>query len=209
MSLIKGRVALLAMLLAGCSNMQTANEENFSYAIARRLEQSGDLCLGLRAWPIDVNFVQRLRGVEASLVALEAAGLLRGEWVDTGNALLEPDARVKRYTLTDAAAPYIRQLPAAERRVRTGSSAPGRDLCWGRKELDRIVEWSGPLRLGEYRTADVTYRFRIADMAGWALLPQVQEAFPEIPRIIERAATERRQIVYLTPSGWKAGEHEE
>ncbi len=209
MSPIKGRAALLAMLLAGCSNTQTANEENFSYAIARRLEQNGDLCLGLRAWPIDVDLVQRLRGVEASLVALEAAGLIRGEWMGSGDAFLEPDARVKRYTLTDAAAPYIHQRPAAERRVRTGSSAAGPDLCWGRKELDRIVDWSGPLRLGEYRTADVTYRYRIADMAGWALLPQVQDAFPEIPRIIERAATDRRQIVYLSPTGWEAGEHEE
>ena len=209
MSLIKGRAALLAMLLAGCSNPQTANKENFSYAIARRLKQNGDLCLGLRAWPIDVDLVQRLRGVEASLVALEAAGLIRGEWMGSGDSFLEPDARVKRYTLTDAAIPYIHQRPAAERRVRTGSSAPGRDLCWGRKELERIVDWSGPLRLAEYQTADVTYRYRISDMAGWALLPQVQEAFPEIPRIIERATTDRRQIVYLSPTGWEAGEHEE
>ena len=186
----------LSAALAACNSKTSANETNFGAAVGQYLAKKGDMCLDPVAWPVDVYETdlrqQKLYpdGVAGQMAALEAAGLARGEDAEASGMKL----KVRRYTMTDAARPFLR----------TDAKQVSR-LCWGRKSLDKVVRWADPAKVGDHEESSVIYTYKLSDVAGWARKPQVKEAFPILGRTVDGEHTQKEKLyLKLTPQGWEA-----
>ena len=79
------------------------------------------------------------------------------------------------------------------------------DLCWGKKALDKIVKWEGPMKFGDYQEAGITYTYKVNNLADWAKKPDVQAAFPFVKSILDGAGSkESKHAIKLTSQGWEA-----
>ena len=203
-------------LLAACGNKTDANEKNFGAAMTQYFEKRGDLCLNTRSWPVDVSEVDlRLQktiqtGSAGQMAALEAVGLVKGEdtTVDIVGFFGKPTGskiKVKRYTLTQMAKPFIQEKNVDSIGLNGKATAKQTDLCWGKKALDKIVKWEGPMKLGEYQEAGVTYTYKVNNAADWTRKPEIQAAFPVVKNILDGASSkESRHGIKLTSQGWEA-----
>ena len=209
-------VAIIAgAILAGCGNKTDANATNFRAAIERHLKDGKHLCLGADRWPVDlaVNEVATdtrgrawSRGVQ--MRALKDAGLVSASAieVDEGAPIGKTTGRMRqlmRYTLTEAAKPYTREAKRARMSWETDQPIEFLDLCWGRKELHRVVKWEGPMEFGEYKTARVIYTYKIVDVADWAMRSEMQKVFRTIESELKQEGQEDVQAVKLTSEGWE------
>lgn len=189
--------AILAVLgvttLAACASKTDANEKNFSAAITQYFERHGNLCLGLGQWPVIIGHDVK----DLKMPALESAGLVKGEIDDRGPG----SYKIKRYTLTDAAKPFVHEW------VSDGPFMSGvklLDLCWGKKALDRIVKWKGPMKFGDYQEAGVIFTYKVNNVADWATKPGFQLAFPDVKRVLDGVGTKQEERgVKLTNQGWE------
>jgi hypothetical protein len=124
------------------------------------------------------------------MAALEAAGLAKGE------DMVLPDLKikVKRYTMTDAAKPFLH----------TDAKQTAR-LCWGRKSLNKIVRWADPKKVNGQEESSVIYTYTLSGVAPWARKPQIKEAFPVLGRTVDGERVQKEKLfVKLTPQGWEA-----
>lgn len=203
--------ALGALSLCACSSKTDVSEKNFGAALTQYFEKKGELCIGTWNWPVDVSAMDmRLQsGTVSQMAALEGVGLVKGEdtEVQATNIYGKPtgiNVTVKRYTLTDAAKPYLREKDA-EMGLNGKTTVKQTSICWGKKALDKVVKWEGPMKLGDYQEAGVTYTYKIDNLADWAKQPQVQTAFRAVKTTIEGAgAKESKHGVKLTSQGWEA-----
>lgn len=197
--------AALSATLSACDSKTSANEKNFGMAVSQFLDKKGEQCLDPVKWPVDVYEVdlrqQKLYpdNVAGQMAALEAAGLARGEDVELPGTFVEGKpvgvkVKVRRYTMLDAATPFLRARPGHLPR-----------LCWGRKSLSKVLRWSDPAKAGGHEQASVMYTYKLSNVAGWARTPQTRQAFPDLGQTIngERA---QKELLYveLTPQGWQA-----
>jgi hypothetical protein len=188
-SLVLGVAALSA-----CDSKTSASEKNFGIAATQYFDKKGEMCLDPVAWPVDVYETdlrqQKLYpdGVAGQMAALEAAGLARVE--DTTSS----GVKVRRYTMLDAAKPYLRANPGKKPR-----------LCWGRKSLHKVLRWADPAKVGDHEESSVLYTYKLSGVAEWARKPQVKEAFPDLGRTVDGDRTLKEKLaVKLTPQGWQA-----
>jgi hypothetical protein len=208
-------VAMAGAVLAGCGSKIDANAKNFGAAIERHFQDGKHLCLGTDAWPVDLPANELTSSTSRSgesraarMQALQKAGLVSaGEIeVDEGAAFGKTTGRMRkvvRYTLTEAARPYTREPERVH--VSWGSETPMEvlDLCWGRKSLDKVVKWEGPMEFGAFKTARVIYTYEIVDMADWAKRAEMQDAFRMIGVQLKQAGKEDAQALKLTSEGWE------
>jgi hypothetical protein len=97
-----------------------------------------------------------------------------------------------RYQLTVDGQKYFRRIPGAL--GQTGG------FCYGQKTVDSIVKWTE----GSQSQAEVTYTYKIGNLAAWAERPDVQEAFPDIRATISGASTASQIAgVQLTNERWE------
>lgn len=201
--------------LAACGSKTDANEKNFGAALTRYFEQAGELCLGTSNWPVDVSKADRDMqrmfpgGTVDQMAALQIAGLAKAEDIEVQSKDFggQPNGfmhKVTRYTLTEAAKPFVREKEV--RRIGLGGGTIKQaDLCWGRKVLDKIVKWEGPIKFGDYQEARVTYTYKIVDLADWAKRPELQAAYVSVKRLIDGAGTAQdKHGLKLTSQGWEA-----
>ena len=183
--------------LAACNNKTDANEKNFRVALTKYLNtEKSDECLRsdvggiLGKWPVDVQEGAWF-GVK-TMAALESVGLVKSE--DT----VVDKMKVKRYTLTDAAKPFIREINGL-------GGEPLQQICWGKPVLDKVVKWNAPVKLGDYQETLVTYTYTISNIAEWAKSPAIQAAFG-IKNAVDGASTVQkdRHIFHMTSQGWEA-----
>jgi hypothetical protein len=66
--------------------------------------------------------------------------------------------------------------------------------------VDSITHWT----TGSKSAAEVTYTYRIVNLATWAQQPEIQQAFPDIQASLS-GATKTEQIIglQLTDKGWE------
>lgn len=209
-------VALSAVTLTACGSKTDANEKNFAAAMTQYFEKKGDLCLSTTRWPVAVSELDlRLQktmptGKANQMAALEAAGLVKGEDAEVDNVgfMGTPTgtkARIKRYTLTDAAKPFARDKEVAVVSVNGKTSEKQTDLCWGKRALGKIVKWEGPMKLGDYQEASITYTYTVTNLADWAKRPDVQAAFPFVKGWLDGAGDKGgKHGIKLTSQGWEA-----
>jgi len=188
----------LSAALSACGSKTSANEKNFAATVTQYFDKKGDMCLDPIAWPVDVYQMdlrqQKLYpdGVAGQMAALEAAGLARGEDVELPVA--GEKTKVRRYTMTDAAKPYLRADAGRQPR-----------MCWGRKSLDKVLRWADPAKVGDHEESSVIYTYKLSNVADWARKPQVKEAFPVLGRTVDGEHTQKEKLyVKLTPQGWEA-----
>ncbi len=207
------RIATTALLLSiaslsGCGGAKyDANESNLRTAVTRFLEMDGDVCVSVGRWPVDVSEVDmRLRqavpgGIANRMAALEAVGLARSaeEQTEVDGFGKTVRYKVRRYTLTAAAKPFLRAGGDE------GQDARSNDLCWARKGLDRLIRWQGPVQIGGRTGLRVTYTYRVESVADWVRDDAVQAAFSEIAQVLAGAGkSESKLIVEMTQDGWEA-----
>ena len=216
----KKQLAILAVLgtvtLAACGSKTDANEKNFGAALTQYFDKKGDLCLNTKRWPVDLNeYDVRLQKTTATgpggqMAALEAAGLVKDEdiEVDVMGIMGKPTgtkAKVKRYTLTNAAKPFAQEREVSAIGLNGRTTEKQTDLCWGKKALDKVVKWEGPMKLGDYQEASVTYLYKVNNVAEWAKRPDVQASFPVVKSVLDAAGTKpAKHPIKLTSEGWEA-----
>jgi hypothetical protein len=188
----------LSAALSACDSKTSANEKNFAAAVTQYFDKKGELCLDPIKWPVDVYDIdmrqQKLYpdGVAGQMAALESAGLARGE--DTELPSGGSKLKVRRYTMTDAAKPYLRTAAGREPR-----------MCWGRKSLSKVLRWADPSKVGDHQESAVIYTYKLSNVADWARKPQVKEAFPDLGRNVDGEQKQKEKLyVKLAPQGWEA-----
>ncbi|MCW8208003.1 hypothetical protein D8B24_13310 [Verminephrobacter aporrectodeae subsp. tuberculatae] len=210
-----------AITLTACGSKTDVSEKNFGAAIKQPLEKNGGLCLGLGAveWPVDVSEDNWKAGKEnptsivGKMEALAVVDLVSGTDSEIDEVIWDINKEIdeiigtinvnrttgrklvgKRYALTDAGKKFYRKQ--------------GGDICYGNFALDKIVKWTEPSKWtgGDYQKTCVTYQYKIDDLAGWAKKPEIQTAFPDVGKIIERAEKRKyaRVVIQLTSRGWEA-----
>ena len=203
LSLVLG--VTLSASLSACDSRTAANKKNFGITVTQYFDKKGDMCLDPMKWPVDVYETDMRQqklfpdGVAGQMAALEAVGLARGEDMELPGTFVDgkPNGlkvKVRRYTMTDAAKPYLHVNAKQQQRV-----------CWGRKSLDKVVRWADPSKVGDHEESAVLYTYKLSNVAGWARKPQVKEAFPVLGRTVDGEHTQQEKLyVKLTPQGWEA-----
>jgi len=194
----------LSAALSACDGKTSANDKNFGITVTQYFDKKGDMCLEPVKWPVDVYETdlrqQKLYpdGVAGQMAALAAAGLARGEDMELPGIFADgkpagPKVKVRRYTMLDAAKPYLRGAAQRER------------ICWGRKSLDKVLSWAKPAKAGDHEETSVIYTYKLSNVAAWARQPQVKEAFPVLGRTVDGEHKQKEKLyVRLTPQGWEA-----
>jgi hypothetical protein len=192
------------VLLSACNTAKKPSDANFRAAINQYLTKHGPACSLIgQQFPIDVPRSQQndSTGIGAKLAALERVSLVRAtDTTAVVHGILDalrgptPAQPVRRYELTTAGQKYFRQAPAALGETNS--------FCYGQESVDSIVKWTLPEAASHQ--AEVTYTYKIGDMAAWAALPDVQQAFPDI-RTTVNGISQTNQIVglQLTDRGWE------
>lgn len=206
-----------AVSVTACGSKTDANEKNFGAALTQYLDKKGELCLRLNKWPVDVSEMDmRLQknlptGTAGQMAALEAVGLVAG--VDTeidqvgmfDNKPTGHKFKVKRYTITDAGKKFYREKEVDSLGFGGPKKVMQGDVCYGKKALDKVVKWEGPMKLGDYQEAGVKYTYKIDNLADWTKKPEFQVGFPYAKQIIDDAGKKETQhAVKLTSQGWEA-----
>jgi hypothetical protein len=194
------------LFLTACNDTKKPSEANLTKAIDQYLTKHGEACTVIgRPFPIDVSeSEQRLQsGTSLEMAALEQAGLLQSSnTTAVVHGMLDalrgstPPQPVKRYELTTEGKKYFQQVP--------GTFGQTNGLCYGQKTVDAIVKWTEPVTAGESSQTEVTYTYKIVNLAGWAERPDVQRAFPIIHATLTGVSkTTEIAGLQLTNKGWE------
>ncbi|QHN02646.1 hypothetical protein FTO74_04125 [Granulicella sp. WH15] len=195
--LLAGVVALTA-----CDSARKPSAGNFRKAIDQYLAKQGKTCTWVvTSFPVDVSeSEQKLQsGAAPQMAVLEVAGLLRSsDTVAAVPGILGPSAprRVKRYEPTEEGKKYLQQVPGA-----LGQRA---GFCYGDKTVYSIVKWMEPVTMGASSQTEVTYTYKIANLAPWAQRPDIQHEFGDVLAIVN-GASKANEIarLQLTNRGWE------
>jgi len=193
------------VFLIACNDVRKLSDDNARKAINQYLGKHGKVCTWIgRPFPVDVSeSEQKLQSETASrMVVLEAAGLVRSsDAVAASPGILGSGAlqRVKRYEPTEAGKKYLQQIPTV--------LGPIAGFCYGDKTADSIVKLTEPVATGQYSQSEVTYTYKIADLAPWAERSDVQREFGDV-RTIVNGISRSNEIVGLQMSdqGWEVPE---
>lgn len=194
------------VLLAACNDAKKPSDSNFRKAINQYLAKHGEACTMIgRRFPVDVTeSEQGLQSDTASQMAvLEQAGLVH--WSNTTavvHGMLDalhgptPPQPVKRYELTAEGQKYFRQTP--------GIFGQTTSFCYGEKTVNSIVKWTEPVTMGAATQTEVTYTYKIADLAPWAQRPDVQREFGDVRATVSGMSKANEVVnLQLTNQGWE------
>lgn len=190
------------LLLAGCNSESKPDAANFKAAINQYLARHGQVCIPVDGqFPIDIPASEQNQsgGTSVQLAALARAGLV--DATDTtavvqslANSLsLSPrkPEPVKRYIVSAEGHKFFQTI--------TTDSGKTDGFCYGAKQVDTIVKWAEPVT----PRTEVTYTYKIVDLAAWAARPDMQEAFPQIAAILQGASKDRQMAgLQLTNERW-------
>jgi hypothetical protein len=209
-------VAMVSAVLAACGSKSDASARNFGAALDAYLQSRGRLCLHTDRWPVEVDKREVELAAQApdwrsvhQMLALQAAGLVDAKEIEVAEkpsfGRVTGQARgVVQYTLTEAAKPFMHEPERKHSTWERDKPVQLVDLCWARKELDKVVKWEGPMKYGDFQTARVIYTYKIVDKAAWADRPEIRKAFRQIEAEVERSGREDDLGLKLTSEGWEA-----
>lgn len=199
-----------ALVLAACSSKEDANEENFGAAISPYLDKEGALCLSFKRWPVGVDEedlqAQKTTptGIAAQMAVLDSLGLVTGTKVDVKSAFTTKMYKVTRYVPTEAGKKFYQELKHKMASYGDPAKEMQGELCYGKMALDKVVKWEGPIKLGDYQAATVTYLYKVENVADWAQKPAFLSAFPDVVKTSEEASSKEKRVnVHLTSQGWE------
>ena len=195
-------IASSLILFSGCSNSKKPNETNLRNAIDQYLPTQNRACVTVDGqFPHDVPVGDK-SGTAAELAALEQAGVVQS--VNTtavvrslaDSLLLTPQRPkpVKRYTVSTKGQKYFQKV--------LDVSGRSDGFCYGHEKVASIVSWTEPQTQGSYSETTVTYTGKVPDLAAWAKLPEVQQAFPSINTTLDDLGKNQSVALHLTNKGW-------
>jgi hypothetical protein len=189
------------ILLSGC-NSKKPNEAKLRSAIDQYLLRQTKTCVAVDGkFPHDVPVGDK-SGEAADLAALEHAGLVQSTNTaavvqSMANALsLSPKKAepVRRYTVNSEGQKYFQKVQ--------GTFGQSDGFCYGHQKVDSIVSWTEPQTRGDYTETTANYTYKIPDLAAWAKLPEVNQAFPSINTTLVTAGKNQSVPLHLTNNGW-------
>jgi hypothetical protein len=172
---------ILTLLLTACDAYKAPNRENFTQAINSYYAEHND-CLYPSAlrFPYELSAHDQPGAMAKALDALTAAGLLQ--------RTEEKTIQVKRYSLT----------AYATRRV------DGR-FCYGHREVTSVDSFTPPATVNGRQTTQVSYRYRMMDVPGWAQSDDMRATFPALAKNTADQAQATARLI-LTVNGWRMPE---
>ena len=190
------------LLVSACNSAKKPSDANFRKAINQYLQVHGQACTWIgQAFPVDVSEYQLKSnfGVGSKMEVLEQAGLVQS----TDSVVAVPEIfgpsiqrHVKRYQPTALGRQYLQQVQAP-----LGESA---GFCYGAKTVDSIDKWTEPAATGPATQSEVTYTYRISNLAPWAQRRDIQNQFGDIGATIAGISkTEELAGLQLTNQGWE------
>jgi hypothetical protein len=198
------------LVLIACNSTKKPSNENFTNAINQYLAKHGEACTSIgRQFPIDIPASKPTDqyGLGPQIAALQQAGLVsETDTTAVVHGMLDPlrgstpPQPVKRYQLTTEGQKYFRQVP--------GTFGQTGGFCYGQKSVDSIVKWTEPVTVEGSSQSEVTYIYKIGNLAAWTQQPDIQQAFPDI-RTMVGGASKTNQIagLQLTNNGWEIPSH--
>jgi hypothetical protein len=198
-------IAFSLILFSGCNSSKKPNETNLTSSIDQYLLTQTRTCVAVDGkYPLDVpaaNWNDK-SGEAAELAVLERAGLVHSSNTTAvvhsmANALsLSPHKPelVKRYTVSGEGQKYFQRVQ--------GTFGQSDGFCYGHETVDSILNWTQPETQGDYSETTVTYTYKIPDLAAWAKLPEVEQAFPTIGTTLGDAGKNQTVALHLTNKGW-------
>jgi hypothetical protein len=111
---------------------------------------------------------------------------------------LTPPQSVKRFQLTAEGQKYFRQV--ADTFGQTGG------LCYGQKAVGSVLKWGDPVTMNGSSQPEVTYTYKLVNLALWAKRSDIQQAFPDIGATVNGTLKTNNTVgIQLTESGWQIG----
>ncbi|MEI9978259.1 MAG: hypothetical protein WDN23_04540 [Edaphobacter sp.] len=196
------------VLLAACNSTRKPSSENFTKAIDQYLAKHGETCTSIgRQFPIDIptSTPQAQYGFGPQLAALQQAGLVSETdttavvhgMLDALRGSTSPQP-VKRFQLTAEGQRYFRQVP--------GTFGQTGGLCFGQKAVGSILKWSDPVTTNGSSQTEVTYTYKLVNLAPWAERSDIQQVFPDIGATVNGALkTNNKAGLQLTDTSWQIG----
>jgi len=190
------------VLFTGCKSAKKQSEAGLKSAIDQYLSTQTGTCVAVDGrFPIDVPAASK-SGADTRLAALEQAGLVQSQNTTAvvesmATALsLGPKKRepVKRYTVSGEGQKYFQTVQ--------NTSGQSDGFCYGQERVNSIVNWTEPETQGNYTETTVTYTYKIPNVADWAKLPEVNQAFPSIGMTLDGAGKNQSIPLHLTDKGW-------
>lgn len=197
---------LSLFLLSACNDAKKPSNATFTAAINQYLAIHGKACTPIdRTFPVDIPRTEENDpyGIGPKLTTLEQAGLVRGsDTTAVVHGMLTPlrgpapPQPVKRYELTGDGQKYFQQI--------TATLVQTTGFCYGQKSVDSVVKWTESQTAGPYSQTEVTYTYKLVNLAGWAERSDVQRAFPDIAATTSGASkTNEVAGLQLTNKGWE------
>ncbi len=200
-------IAVLATLLAGCSNPRAATTGNFAVAIRRYMsKQNENLCTQSLILPQVFDSQDAYGNVQQNDTTqyddLEKAGVL----TKSTRRVFHPAANAFVTAYTDTQTRYV--LSAMGKRIASigAADAPGYDVsfCYGKKVLDRVTNFTVPSANGPAILSRATYTYALTDVPSFATNAWFQAAFPDVKATLAGARTSRHHfMLLLTNNGWE------
>lgn len=107
-----------------------------------------------------------------------------------------PPQSVRRYQLTAEGQKYFRAVPGAF--GKTGG------FCYGQKSVDSVVKWSQPVTADGRSQTEVTYTYKIMNLAAWSERSDIQQSFSDIRATVTGVSKVNQAIgLQLTSDGWE------
>lgn len=197
---------MILISLVACTSTRKPNSTNFANTINQYFEKHGEICTTIgQPFPIDVpaSTPQSQYALGPQLAALRQAGIVsETDTTAVVHGMLDtlhgptPPQRVRRYQLTSEGQKYVQQVPA------TFGQTGG--LCYGQRIVDSVIKWSAPPTVNGISETEVTYTYKITNLAPWAERPEIKQAFPDIKAFVDgESATNQTIGLRLESSGWE------
>ena len=181
-------------LLTACNSAKKPSDTNFTKAINQYLAKHGEGLYGDRSGVSRGSSLNRSRGSVRYWYADGRAGTGwpgaferydGGRSWDAGcSARLNFTATRKAIRTDCGGQKYFQQIP--------GIFGQTVGFCYGQKSVDSIVKWTEPVTMGASSQTEVTYTYKIVDLAPWAERSEVQQRFRRYASDSQRSIEDER-----------------
>ena len=202
---LTGIAMVCALAACGTGNDAKApTADNLAAPLDDYLAQSGDLCLAMFDWPIDLTEAEAGSGARHAVQfpVMEQLGLVHSTIVPAPKSAENPDGAVKRFELTEAGRKFYK--PHVHAASGTGTEHAN-DFCVAHLKREKIVDVKLDASDAQHKLAVVSYTYQV-DPAPWMQNADAQRVFPMITRIMNGAGgkLQLRQGFALGDKGWVA-----
>jgi hypothetical protein len=199
----------VSLLFAACGKKNDASESTLGDAITADMKTSrGQLCLnrsGRGPYTFPSAYTDRdlneysAAALREQLAALEKAGLIARAAPTPANANAKQNGIA--YNLTGEGQKYAVETTRTPGDPNATNDPHAWMLCYAHVKLDKVVAWTEPDPTAH--RSDVTYTYKLDDVAPWMDDREVKRAFPEVTAADREAGDAKLHITLeQRPDGW-------